>query len=695
MQDETTHQVELEVAAAAATRAENLSRSLVARVTRAAAIAAVPLAVLAVVYLYYAQRLWLAPLVVLGLGLLLLGARSRASRRLQALALPSALFLVGLLDLAARGWDGQAHLAFLVSAALAALFLDCQAGSVVLAVASAVLGAYIGAIALGWDRSIFPASHASLSSMVAGWGLFALCSALVVLFAQQLVRRSANAVEQAYKSTWLLSEKRRTMSSHLKQVQETNATLERRVSQLDAALSVAREFITVSDLSGLLNRSAEAVAERFAFDEVLIYLAGSPRRADEVDDWVTLVGASDPEGKAMALRGYRVHRGSETLPGRVVEKAQAKLDGHTLRAASFSQAQSALGLPLTVAGQVVGVLTVAEFETGAFQDEDIALLERLAGQLALAIDSARRLSQEAAVLEAASPFYRTANRLAVVETASETYRVVLEALGAFRPERVLIVRAPSRLDDSNGASALQIVAEARGEILDDLEADTLDAARGHHGDARTDRGLAPEGLLDVAVMGLALDTPLWIEDLDALDGDVRESVSPEMRRVLAALRLDSEVLPSASSLIGEGAAISSLALVPILGGRGASKGVIIILYPVLHRFSGPERRLHQLVMEMTGTALERGQLLEVASRRAERERQLLALGTRLRRSTDPAAILRTSVLALGRALGAREGLIQMYSEGPSRPGPDEKRPPDGEAPRTAAPQAPLEGGSDD
>ena len=114
----------------------------------------------------------------------------------------------------------------------------------------------------------------------------------------------------------------------------------------------------------------------------------------------------------------------------------------------------------------------------------------------------------------------------------------------------------------------------------------------------------------------------------------------------------------------------------ILKQRGT---VSLILFPLLIRgkvvgsvaldLDDPERRLtedelvlfRQLVNQLA-SAYERVQLLETLSRRAERERLVREITTRLRATTDPQEVVRVALQELRRALGAERAQLLMYAE---------------------------------
>ena len=69
------------------------------------------------------------------------------------------------------------------------------------------------------------------------------------------------------------------------------------------------------------------------------------------------------------------------------------------------QTRSEMGLPLKIQNRVIGVLDVQSTESAAFSEEDIAILQILADQIALAIEDARLLRESRQALEEVETLY--------------------------------------------------------------------------------------------------------------------------------------------------------------------------------------------------------------------------------------------------------------------------------------------------
>ena len=96
--------------------------------------------------------------------------------------------------------------------------------------------------------------------------------------------------------------------------------------------------------------------------------------------------------------------------------------------------------------------------------------------------------------------------------------------------------------------------------------------------------------------------------------------------------------------------------------RGEIIGLINLEDPALeHAWTAAEIQLANSVADQIGLALENARLLEETQRRAERERLVSDITTRLRASNDPHAILETAVTELKNALSVKQVRVLVNS----------------------------------
>ncbi|HEY75715.1 MAG TPA: GAF domain-containing protein, partial [Thermoflexia bacterium] len=182
-------------------------------------------------------------------------------------------------------------------------------------------------------------------------------------------------------------------------VAERTADLSRRTLQLEAAATVAREAAAIRDVSTLLNEVVHLISARFGFYHTGIFLV------DEAGEYAVLRAASSEGGRRMLERGHRLKVGEVGIVGYVAGTGEPRIALDVGRDAVFFDnpdlplTRSEMALPLRVRGRVIGVLDVQSEEPAAFSEEDIAVLQVMADQIALAIENARLLEESQRALE--------------------------------------------------------------------------------------------------------------------------------------------------------------------------------------------------------------------------------------------------------------------------------------------------------
>ncbi len=184
----------------------------------------------------------------------------------------------------------------------------------------------------------------------------------------------------------------------------TENLLRRRNLQLQTVAEVARTAGGVLDLETLMQQTVELLRAQLDLYYVGLFLvdvatppaefAGGGRRR-----WAVLRAGTGEAGAQMLARGHRLEVGGTSMIGQCVAtgKARIALDVGT-EAVRFDNpllpnTRSELALPLISRGEIIGALTIQSTEPAAFSEEDIAVLQALADQLANAIANIRLFEQ--------------------------------------------------------------------------------------------------------------------------------------------------------------------------------------------------------------------------------------------------------------------------------------------------------------
>jgi len=199
------------------------------------------------------------------------------------------------------------------------------------------------------------------------------------------------------------------------QVAERTADLARRNLQLETAARVARDAAAIRDVNRLLEQTAHLISDRFGFYHTGIFLL------DEAKEYAVLQAASSEGGQRMLARGHRLKVGEQGIVGYVTARGEARIaldvgaDAVYFDNPDLPETRSEMALPLQVRGEIIGALDVQSREPGAFTEEDVAVLQTLADQVAVAISNARLLQQAQEALESTRRAYSELGRRAWIE----------------------------------------------------------------------------------------------------------------------------------------------------------------------------------------------------------------------------------------------------------------------------------------
>ena len=187
------------------------------------------------------------------------------------------------------------------------------------------------------------------------------------------------------------------------QLRELIGSLEQRVADrtrgLQAAAEVARVTTSVLDPDELLRQTADLIRERLDLYYVGLFLL------DKQGSFAVLRAGTGNAGQQMVAEGYRVGVGDRSPIGRCVGQGQASfaLDVHKdadyVTSPLLPDTRSEMVLPLISRDRVIGAMTVQHTAEAAFDDEDLAVMQTMADQVAVALDNARLFAETEAALQ--------------------------------------------------------------------------------------------------------------------------------------------------------------------------------------------------------------------------------------------------------------------------------------------------------
>ncbi|MEE8389571.1 MAG: GAF domain-containing protein, partial [Anaerolineae bacterium] len=166
-------------------------------------------------------------------------------------------------------------------------------------------------------------------------------------------------------------------------------SLERQTAQLQVGAEVAREAAAILDVQRLLDTAVRLISEKFGFYHAGAFLIDDP------GEYAVMRAASSEGGQRMLDRGHKLSIGKVGIVGYVAATGKPRValdvgqDATHFAHSDLPDTRSEMGLPLNVRGRTIGVLDVQDTLENAFSDNDVAALQTLADQLAVAVDNAR------------------------------------------------------------------------------------------------------------------------------------------------------------------------------------------------------------------------------------------------------------------------------------------------------------------
>ncbi len=175
-----------------------------------------------------------------------------------------------------------------------------------------------------------------------------------------------------------------------------NVTLEqalRRANLLAAAAEVSQNLTHILNIDELLPKTVDIICNAYDFYYAGVFLINA------TGDFAVLRAGRGEPGRIMMENHHKLAVGGNSMIGACTRLNQARisLDVDTEKVwypnPVLPETRSEMALPLAVGNRVIGAVTVQSVEAAAFSDEDVASLQAMANQLAIAIDNANQRRQ--------------------------------------------------------------------------------------------------------------------------------------------------------------------------------------------------------------------------------------------------------------------------------------------------------------
>jgi putative methionine-R-sulfoxide reductase with GAF domain len=176
--------------------------------------------------------------------------------------------------------------------------------------------------------------------------------------------------------------------------------MRRRANQLQASVEVTEAISKILDPNELIQQVVNLIRERFDLYFVGLFLVIEGRRLDPNPKKFALLRAGTGEaGQQMVTKGHKLEVDGNSMIGKCVAIGEPcialDVGEEPSRFANplLPDTRSELALPLISRGEIIGALGLQSDRTAAFDQEDAAIFQTMASQLASAIENARLFSQ--------------------------------------------------------------------------------------------------------------------------------------------------------------------------------------------------------------------------------------------------------------------------------------------------------------
>ena len=211
--------------------------------------------------------------------------------------------------------------------------------------------------------------------------------------------------------------------------------IQRHATLLKAAARAAKNITTILDPYELFQRTVDIICDEFGFYYAGVFLL------DDKKQYAVLRAGRGDAGKAMINEGHKLAIGGNSMIGASIANRQGRIALDVGHEAVFFEnphlpkTRSEMALPLIVGEDAIGALTVQSTEEAAFHDEDIAALQTMADQLAIAIQNSslhRQAERRSRLLKAANRVGKEVTSILDLEKLlPQTVNIICESYGLY------------------------------------------------------------------------------------------------------------------------------------------------------------------------------------------------------------------------------------------------------------------------
>ncbi len=238
------------------------------------------------------------------------------------------------------------------------------------------------------------------------------------------------------------------MTSRLRQAFED---VRRRALAVQTSAVVSRRLSVATNPRQLAVDVVEQVQSAFNYYHAHIYFV------DEASGDLILAGGTGEAGATMLARGHKVPKGGG-LVGRAAATNEPVLVPDVSQAEGWlpnpllPDTKSEAAIPISVGNQVLGVLDVQQNVVNGLGEEDVSLLQSLAGQVAISLQNARSYEQAKAQADLESMVNAIGQKIQRTTTVDDTLQTAIREIGLALGASRVSANIAGRQDDGNSTS---------------------------------------------------------------------------------------------------------------------------------------------------------------------------------------------------------------------------------------------------
>lgn len=185
-------------------------------------------------------------------------------------------------------------------------------------------------------------------------------------------------------------------------VSSLEARVEARTAQLRVGAQVARAASSILNPQELLQQTVDLICDQFGYYYAAVFLVDEKAAPDE-PLYARLRAGRGAPGQTMLERGHKFEMGAGMV-GWVCANKQARIaldvgqDAVRFANPLLPNTRSEIALPLQLGERILGALDVQSEQAAAFDESDVAVLQGMADQIAVALENAHLFTQTQASL---------------------------------------------------------------------------------------------------------------------------------------------------------------------------------------------------------------------------------------------------------------------------------------------------------